>query len=161
MNYNKMKKVGLALSGGAARALSCIGVLEVLYSLGVEVKAIAGSSMGAIIGSLISSGMSISEMKSYVSSMDWKSFLMFSDLDLTRTGIINGKRIEEELKKFLGDKTFSDCFIDFCCVAVDLVSREKVVISEGGLLNAVRASISLPGFLVLSHFFPLFFRCLC
>lgn len=66
MNYRQMKKVGLALSGGAARALSHIVVLEVPYSLGIGVKAIASSSMGDIIGSLISSGMSISEMKSYV-----------------------------------------------------------------------------------------------
>ena len=50
------------------------------------------------------------------------------------------------LRRFLGDKTFKDCNIPFRCVAVDLVKREKVILSEGKLLDAVRASISIPGF---------------
>lgn len=142
----RKKKIGIALSGGAARGLSHIGVLEVLRDLGVEAKAIAGTSMGSIIGSFLCSGTSLDEMKEYVESMDWKSFLLFSDLALSNTGIINGRRVERELKKFLRDKTFSDCSIDFCCVAVDIFTREKVVLTKGKLMDAVRASISIPGF---------------
>jgi NTE family protein len=134
------------LSGGAARALSHIGVLEVLEELGVELKAVAGTSMGSIIGSFYCSGVTLEEMKSLVKSMNWKSFLLFSDLVVSQTGIINGRRVEELLRRFLGDKTFKDCSIPFCCVAVDLVEREKVILSEGKLLDAVRASISIPGF---------------
>jgi NTE family protein len=140
------KKVGIALSGGGARGLSHIGVLEVLSDLGVEAKAIAGTSMGSIIGSFISSGVSLDEMKEYVESMDWKSFLLFSDLALSNTGIINGRRVERQLRRFLKDKTFDDCGIDFCCVAVDILTRGKVVLTEGKLMDAVRASISIPGF---------------
>jgi NTE family protein len=144
--FKRKRKVGIALSGGAARALSHIGVLEVLEKLGVELQAVAGTSMGAIIGSFYCSGITLEEMKSYVRSMNWKSFLLFSDLALSQTGIINGRRVENVLRKFLGNKTFSDCKIPFCCVAVDLVKREKVILSEGKLLDAVRASISIPGF---------------
>lgn len=140
------KKVGIALSGGAARGLSHIGVLEVLRDLGVEVKAVAGTSMGSIIGSFLCSGVSLDEMGEYVESMDWKSFLLFSDLALSNTGIINGRRVERQLKKFLKDKTFDDCNIDFCCVAVDIFTREKAVLTKGRLRDAVRASISIPGF---------------
>jgi NTE family protein len=140
------KKVGIALSGGAARALSHIGVLEVLRDLGVDARAIAGTSMGSIIGSFICSGVSLDEMKEYVESMDWKSFLLFSDLALSNTGIINGRRVERQLRRFLKDKTFDDCGIDFCCVAVDIFTREKVVLTKGKLMDAVRASISIPGF---------------
>jgi len=140
------KKVGIALSGGAARGLSHIGVLEVLRDLGVELSAVAGTSMGSIVGSFLCSGTSLGEMEEYVGSIDWKSFLLFSDLALSNTGIINGRRVERELKKFLKDKTFSDCSIDFCCVAVDIFTREKVVLTEGKLMDAVRASISIPGF---------------
>ncbi len=139
-------KPGIALSGGAARALCHIGVLEVLEGLGVKPGAIAGTSMGAIIGSFYCAGVTLEEMKSYIKSMNWKSFLLFSDLVLSRTGIINGKKIENILRMFLGDKTFKDCRIPFSCVAVDLIKREKVVLSEGKLVDAVRASISIPGF---------------
>jgi NTE family protein len=142
----RRKRVGIALSGGAARGISHIGVLEVLRDLGVEASAIAGTSMGSIVGSLLCSGISLEEMKHYVESMDWKSFLLFSDLALSNTGIINGRRVEKQLEKFLKDKTFEDCSIDFCCVAVDIFSREKVVLTRGRLLDAVRASISIPGF---------------
>jgi NTE family protein len=144
--FKRKRKVGIALSGGAARALSHIGVLEVLEELGVEVKAVAGTSMGSIIGSFYCSGVTLEEMKSIVKSMNWKSFLLFSDLALYNTGIINGRKVEELLRRFLGDKTFKDCSIPFCCIAVDLVEREKVIFSEGKLLDAVRASISIPGF---------------
>ncbi|HEY4695914.1 MAG TPA: patatin-like phospholipase family protein [Candidatus Hydromicrobium sp.] len=144
--FKRKRKVGIALSGGAARALSHIGVLEVLEKLGVELGAVAGTSMGAIIGSFYCSGITLEEIKSYVRSMNWKSFLLFSDLALSQNGIINGRRVENVLKKFLGNKTFSDCKIPFCCVATDLAKREKVILSEGKLLDAVRASISIPGF---------------
>jgi len=145
------RKIGIALSGGAARGLSHIGVLEVLQDLGVEASAIAGTSMGSIVGSFLCSGISLEEMQEYVESMDWRSFLLFSDLALSNTGIINGRRVERQLKKFLKDKTFEDCSIDFCCVAVDIFSREKVVLTRGRLLDAVRASISIPGFFSPVH----------
>lgn len=142
----RKKKVGIALSGGAARGLAHIGVLEVLEELGVEPVAISGTSMGSIIGSFYCSGVSLGEMEKYVGSMDWRSFLLFSDLALSHTGIINGRRIERVLERFLEDKTFSDCSMDFCCVAVNVITRQKEVLSRGRLLDAVRASISIPGF---------------
>jgi len=144
--WGRKKKVGVALSGGAARGLAHIGVLEVLKELGVEPVAIAGTSMGSIIGSCYCSGIALKEMEKYVASMDWRSFLLFSDLTLSHTGIINGRRVERVLKSFLKDKTFSDCSTDFCCVAVDVLTGGKVVLSSGSLLEAVRASISIPGF---------------
>lgn len=144
--FGRKRKIGLALSGGAARGLSHVGVLEVIEGLGVKPDAVAGTSMGAIVGAFYCSGITLEEIKSYVKSMNWKSFLLFSDIVLSRTGIINGKKVEEVLKKFLGDRTFSSCRIPFCCVAVDLVKGEKVILSEGKLVDAVRASISIPGF---------------
>ena len=136
----------MALSGGAARALSHIGVLKVLEELGVDIKAVAGTSMGSIIGAFFCSGVRLEEIEAYVQAMDWKSFLLFSELAFSKTGIINWRRVGEELKKFLKDKTFSDCRIQFCCTAVDLITRKKVILSDGKLLDAVKASIAIPGF---------------
>lgn len=142
----KKRKIGLALSGGAARGLSHIGVLEILEDLGVEIHAVSGTSAGAVVGALYCSGTDIKEMESYAESMDWRSFLLFADLTLSRKGIINGRRVEEELDSFLGNKTFRECNKDFCCVAVDILKREKVIFTSGKLKDAVRASISIPGF---------------
>ncbi len=145
MRIFRKKRIGVALSGGSARALAHIGVLEVLESLGVEISAVSGTSMGAIIGSLYCSEVSLKEAEDYVSDMDWKSFLLFTDFAFNRMGIINGKRVEEVLDKFLGDKTFEDCQKDFCCVAADIITQKKVILNSGKLREAVRASISIPG----------------
>jgi NTE family protein len=149
--FKRKRKVGLALSGGAARAFSHIGVLKVLEELGVEIAAVSGTSMGSIIGAFYCSGITLEEMEAYVRSMDWKSFLLFSNLSLSKTGIVNWRRVEEELKKFLQDKTFKDCRIRLCCVAVDIVTGEKVVLSKGRLLDAVKASIAIPAFFSPVH----------
>ena len=129
----RKKRIGIALSGGSARGLSHIGVLEVLENLGVEISAVSGTSMGAIIGSLYCSGIGLKEMEDYVSSMDWRSFLLFTDFTFNRMGMINGRRVEEILDKFLDDKTFEDCLKDFCCVAADVITQKKVIlkINEG------------------------------
>jgi len=147
----RKKKIGIALSGGAARALCHIGVLEFLEELGVKADIVAGTSMGSVIGAIYCSGTPLKEIEEYVDSMDWRSFLLFSDLAISNTGIINGKRVEKVLKSFLGEKTFSDCSKRFCCVAVDIFSRKRVILSEGKLIDAVRASISIPGFFAPVH----------
>lgn len=144
--FGRNKKIGMALSGGAARGLSHIGVIKVLEELGVKIDMISGTSMGAVIGAFYASGIGVEEMIEYVGSLDWKSFLLFSDLSFLKTGgMINGKRVEEILDKFLGKKTFDDCDIKFNCTAVDIISRQEVVMGKGLLKEAVRASISIPG----------------
>lgn len=140
------KKIGVALGGGGARGLAHIGVLQVLESLGLEIAGVSGCSMGAAVGAIYCSGTPLDEMESFINSLDWRTFLLFSDFSLSRTGIINGRRVEEVLKKFLGNKTFEDCIKDFCCVSVDIVTGKKVLLDSGSLIEAVRASISIPGF---------------
>lgn len=144
--FKRKRKVGLALSGGAARAFSHIGVLKILEELGVDITAVSGTSMGSIIGAFYCSGIKLEEIEAYVRSMDWKSFLLFSNLSMSKTGIVNWRKLEGELKKFLGDKTFSDCHIRLCCVAVNMITGKKVILSKGRLLDAVKASIAIPGF---------------
>ncbi len=141
----RKKKIGLALCGGAARALSHIGVLKVLDELGVKFDAVSGTSMGAVVGSFYCSGVSLEEIEDYVNSLDWRTIMMFSDISLPRMGIINGRKVENVLKGFLEGKTFEQCRPKFCCVAVDMIKQEKEVLCTGMLMDAVRASISIPG----------------
>ena len=139
------RRIGIALSGGAARGLSHIGVLQVLEDIGVEISAVSGCSMGAIIGAIYSTGFDLKEMESFVTSTDWRNFLMVSLLSPSKSGIVNDRKVDEVLKKFLGDKTFTDCKKDFCCVAVDILNNKKVVFKSGSLREAVRASMAIPG----------------
>jgi NTE family protein len=139
------RRIGIALSGGAARGLSHIGVLQVLEDVGVEISAVSGCSMGAIIGALYSTGLDLKEMESFITSTDWRNFLMLSFLSPSKAGIVNDRKVDEVLKKFLGDKTFADCKKDFCCVAVDILNSKKVVFNSGSLREAVRASMAIPG----------------
>ena len=139
------RRIGIALCGGAARALSHIGVLQVLEDIGVEISAVSGCSMGAIIGAIYSTGFDLKEVESLVTSIDWRNFFILSFLSPSRTGIVNDRKVDEVLKKFLGDKTFADCKKDFCCVAVDILNSKKVVFNSGSLMEAVRASMAIPG----------------
>lgn len=139
------RRIGIALSGGSARGLCHIGVLQVLEDIGVEINAVSGCSMGAIIGAIYSAGLDLKEIESFVTSTDWRNFLILSFLSPSRAGIVNDRKVEEVLKKFLGDKTFADCKKDFCCVAVDILNSKKVIFNSGSLREAVRASIAVPG----------------
>jgi NTE family protein len=141
----KKPKIGIALSGGGARGLAHIGVLEVLDGLGVQIDAVSGTSMGAIIGAAYCCDRGLEEVKKLLDSTDWKSFLVFSAFQLSRTGVVNEKKVDEILKIFLGEKTFKDCKKQFCCVAVDILSGRKIILNSGSLREAVLASIAIPG----------------
>jgi NTE family protein len=139
------KKVGLALGGGAARGLAHIGVLEVLQKEGIPIDMIAGTSMGAVIGGVYAKTKNARAMRPVAVAFGLRKIRYFSDFTLPRTGIIKGGRIEDELKMVIGaDTEFHDLPIPFSCVAVDIDTGEEVVLQDGKVLEAVRASSSIP-----------------
>jgi len=139
-----MKKVGLALGGGAARGLAHIGVLEVLEEAGIPVDMIAGTSAGAAIGALYAQGKTAAQIKELALGVGWRRTVSLIDLALPRSGFIEGKRIKGLLRSIIGDIGFSDLKIPLACVATDISSGEEVVIREGPVVDGVRASISVP-----------------
>jgi len=140
----RKRKIGLALGGGAARGLAHIGVLEVLEKEGIPIDMIAGTSAGAAIGALYAQGKHASQIKDLVINIKRMQFLSLVDLALPRSGFIEGTRIKNLLKSVIGDIKFSDLRIPLACVATDIRSGEEVVISQGSVLEGVRASISIP-----------------
>ena len=139
------KKVGLALGGGAARGLAHFGVLEVLEKECIPIDMIAGTSMGAIIGGVYAKTGNAKAMRPVAISFGYRKMRYFSDFTLPRTGIIKGRRIEDELKTVIGTNTeFRDLRIPFSCIAVDIDNGEEVVIKEGKVWEAMRASSSIP-----------------
>ncbi len=138
------KKVGLALGSGAAWGLAHIGVLEVLEKEGITIDMIAGTSAGAAIGALYAEGKSVDVIKNMVLNLGWKRLAPLLDLALPRTGFIQGKKIKEVLKATIGDVEFGNLRIPLSCVATDIMTGEEVIIAHGSVLEAVRASMSIP-----------------
>jgi NTE family protein len=140
------KKVGLALSGGAARGLAHVGVLEVLKKEGIPIDMIAGTSAGAVIGAIYAWNQDTSHIKKAALEPGWKKFAPLIDPSLPKTGFIKGKKIRDLLASYVGgDIKFSNLKIPFACVATDIDTGEEVVIDRGSVPEALRASISIPG----------------
>jgi len=105
---------------------------------------IAGTSAGAAIGALYAEGKSAARIKEVALDTGWRRLVSLIDLALPRSGFIEGRKIKNLLKSFMGDISFSDLKIPLSCVATDIRSGEEVVINDGSVLEGVRASISIP-----------------
>ena len=143
-------KVGLVLGGGGARGLAHIGVLKVLEQEKVPIDLLAGTSMGGLIGALYAAGISPADMEKEAMQRGRKrSLARLLDLQPSPAGLVKGGRISEELAMHLGPGlNFRDLPMPLALVAVDLRSGQEVVLQEGRVIEAVRATISLPGFFV-------------
>jgi len=135
----------LALSGGGAAGLAHVGVLQILAENSIPVRAVVGSSIGAEIGAFLASGVPMNELEKLATTMDWKLTLQLFMPDLPTGGLVSGRKIIDYLNKELGTHNIEDLPIGFAAVTTDLETGEQVVIYRGGLVDAVRASISIPG----------------
>ena len=133
--------IGLALSGGAARGIAHIAVLDLLEQEGIPIHAIAGTSSGSIIGALYCAGMSVSEIRRVLLNAKWTDILKFT---VPRTGLISSDGIFKFMEDILPVKKFSALPLPFAAVATDLRTGEKVAITTGSIAKAVQASCSLP-----------------
>jgi predicted acylesterase/phospholipase RssA/CRP-like cAMP-binding protein len=138
--------VGLALGTGSARGLAHIGVIRVLEREGIAVDMVAGSSMGALVGAAWAVGKSADEMEQIAHSVRSKrAFLRLLDPVFPGAGVFRGIRVTNFLRSIVGDLTFADTVIPLKIVATDLNTMEEIVYEDGRLLDAIRASISIPG----------------
>jgi NTE family protein len=146
-------RVGLALGGGGARGLAHIGVLEVLQEAEIPIDMIAGTSAGAAIGAIYAQGKDAGLIRNLVTGFNWRKLLSLVDFAFPRNGLIQGKKIADLLQLAMGGRIkFTDLKIQLACVATDLSRCEEVVIDEGSVIDAVRASMSIPGiFTVFKH----------
>ncbi|MDZ4230731.1 MAG: patatin-like phospholipase family protein, partial [Dehalococcoidales bacterium] len=138
------KKVGLALSGGAARGLAHIGVLQVLEREQIPVDLIAGTSIGALIGAFYAAGNDAASTKRLALELAARRRSLLFEPVLPRTGFIRGRKLQNTLKSITGDIEFKDLKIPVVCVATDIDSGEEIVIRQGPVWEAVRASITIP-----------------
>ena len=141
----KSKNVALALSSGGARGLAHIGAIEELEAQGYHISAIAGCSMGALIGGVYAAGK-LEEFRNWMKTIDRKKMLELTDFSLSLNHLVKGSRIIEAIMEFVPDMPIEDLPIPYCAVATDLKAGREVVFDKGSLFEAIRASISLPSF---------------
>lgn len=151
MNVNtKKKKVGLALSGGAARGLAHVGVLNALQMEGISIDMIAGTSAGAVMGAIYAWSQDTKRMIEQALDTDWKKFGTMVDPSFPKTGFIKGRKVKKLISTFIPENIrFSDLHVPLACVATDIDTGEEIVIDKGLVLDALRATISIPGIFTL------------
>ncbi len=146
------RRVGLALSSGNARGMAHIGVIKVFEREGIPIDMIAGTSAGAVFGSLFAAGRTIDGMIEFAVSVQRQynlvtGFRMWDFRIPPRSGLIKGNMVLGYLRKWLEDKSFDDLRIPLYIIATDLISGEEIVFDRGPVAEAVRASMSVIGIL--------------
>ena len=127
-------KIGLALGGGGAKGAATIGALRVIEESGIKIDFIAGTSIGAVIGGLYASGISLDEIEEMMFSQDVLDALDYSFI----VSEVRRKTKERDCENLENTR------IPFRCVAVDIDNMEEVVLREGKLWKAIIASMSVP-----------------
>jgi NTE family protein len=141
-------QIGLALSGGGVRGLAHIGVIKVLEREKIPIHLVTGTSMGGFIGASYAIGLAPAEMEAEALRLsNPRQLLPLIDRGRSRRGFFQGNRLNDYLARRLGERTFDQLRLPLALVAVDLNAGKKVILREGLVLDAVRASIALPGLL--------------
>jgi NTE family protein len=143
-------RVGLALSSGASKGLSHIGIIQVLEENGIEVDCVAGSSMGAYVGCVWAHGHDGSGCEKIARELEtrWGVLHLAHPSFPPRRGFLRTGRVIKRLRRSIGDADFSDMAIPLRVVATRMDTLERAVFSTGDVARAVEASIAIPGICV-------------
>ena len=143
MTNTKQLKIGLALGSGGPKGLAHIGVIKVLEENNIPIDFIAGSSIGAMIGGFYAATKDVKQMKKIALGTGWRLILSLIDPSL-RQGLVGGEKVKNFIESHIDKIHFQDLKIPLSVVATDLKSGEAIVINEGEVASAIRASISFP-----------------
>ncbi len=147
-DHQRRPCLGLALSGGGARGLAHIGVLKVLDRERIPVDFLAGTSMGGVIAAGYASGMSPSDLEQEAKATSrLRRLLRLADPGLPNAGLLHGQRLLQYFESHLEQRTFADLERPLALIAVDLNTRREVVLLEGPVALALRATTAVPGLL--------------
>jgi len=139
------KKVGLVLGSGSSRGWAHIGAIEALEEAGIPIDFIVGCSVGSYVGALYACGC-IDSLKQFVLRMDGKKVFSYFDVVFPRSGLLDGTRKVRELFSMHTDvEDFAQLGLPVLMVATDLLRGEKVVLKSGNIMEALRATLSVPG----------------
>jgi NTE family protein len=141
---NKMKqKAALVLSGGGARGIAHIGVIEELVKKGFEITSVSGTSMGAVVGGVYALGK-MEEYKKWLYSLDKIKLFSLVDFSFTTQGLVKGDKLLNTIKTFIPDANIEDLSIPYVAIAADIINKKEVVFTKGSIFDAIRASMAIP-----------------
>ncbi|MEM2115618.1 MAG: patatin-like phospholipase family protein [Candidatus Woesearchaeota archaeon] len=142
-NVNR-KSLGIALASGGARGGAHVGALKRLLEENIQIDEIVGCSIGSIVGAYFCAGK-FEKLTDYIENFNTRSFMKLLDPKIRGThGLILGEKIKEMLRKDLGDLKFSDLKIKLKIVSTNFITGKKIVFERGSVIEAIRASISIP-----------------
>lgn len=136
-------RVGISLSGGGAKGIAHLGVLQALEEYGLKPQVIAGVSAGAIIGALYADGKSPKEICQFFKD---SSFFKFVKIVVPKKGVMSTERFYNLLDGFLTAKTFEELQMPLTVNATELIEGKNVYFNSGSLVDKVVASSSVPIF---------------
>jgi NTE family protein len=137
------KKIALVLSGGGARGIAHIGVINELLKRKYEITAIAGTSMGALVGGVYAMGK-LNEFEEWMVSLDKLRMFKLLDFTFSANGLIKGDKLLNKIMEIVGDRKIEELPIPYVAVATNIIEKSEVVFKSGSIYDAVRASISIP-----------------
>lgn len=138
-----MKKITLALGGGGIKGFAHIGVIRQLEKKGYQIAALAGTSVGGIVGALYASGFSTEELERFSKSLKFPN--IFNRAPDDPPSLIGLQGLFNLIKEKLGDKSFNDLKIPFFATSVDINTGKEVILDSGKLLPAIQATSAIPG----------------
>lgn len=139
-------KIGLALSGGAARGMAHVGVLRAFLENGIQIDCVAGTSAGSIVAGAFAAGMPLEDIEEFGRTLRWRDI---GRVTMSRLGVQSNERLEQYLRARLPVTKFEELRMPFAAVATDLATGQAVVLKdEGDVPFAIRASCTIPGWYV-------------
>lgn len=141
-------RIGLALGSGGARGWAHVGVLRRLQELDVPIDCVVGTSIGSIMGAAFAAGR-LDVLEDLSHQLDWRRVArLFLEVSFPRAGLVTGKRIQQLLQDIIGVQRIEELRIPYAAVAANLLTGEQVVFTHGGVVDAIRASIAIPGIFI-------------
>lgn len=136
-------KIGLALGAGAARGWTHIGIIEALENLGIKIDVVSGCSIGAYVGAAYASG-NLTQLKDWAFDLTEWEVLRLLGIGFTRSGLASGEQVFKRLADDFSVTTFEEMQKPFAIPATDLYSGREIIFQSGPVVDAVRASCSIP-----------------
>jgi len=137
-------KLALALGGGAGLGWAHIGVLRALAARDVEVVAVAGTSIGAVAAACLAGGH-LDALETLARAVDRREVMRFLDVDPRRGSVLGGRTVRNRLRAVFGEARLETLAMPVALVAADLVSGREVAMTGGPVVEAILASIAIPG----------------
>ncbi|WP_372949346.1 patatin-like phospholipase family protein [Mariniphaga sp.] len=140
-----MKKIGLALGGGAVLGAAHVGVLKAIEELDLEISYIAGTSIGAFVAAFYAFGKTPAEIEEIALKLTWMDI---SGISLFKNGLLSNEKLGDLISEYIGNEKIENAKSPLAMIATDIFTGKKVVLKKGNVAKGVMASTCLPGIFI-------------